>query len=150
MSATTEARIVEVVTDTPLHVAQLELRGAVLRIPLGLDPATARNPREAEAQHFVALDPHDAVMGCVSLLPLGNGVGKLFQMAVAERYQRQGLGQRLVRALEAAAGEAGFRRIQMHARDIAVPFYEKLGYACEGDLFYEVSIPHYTMAKELS
>ena len=38
----------------------------------------------------------------------------------------------------------------MHARDTAVPFYEKLGYLCCGEPFEEVGIAHIKMQKQLS
>ncbi|MBK6878814.1 MAG: GNAT family N-acetyltransferase [Ignavibacteria bacterium] len=45
--------------------------------------------------------------------------------------------------------EKGFERIVMHARDSAVPFYEKLGYSKVGDMFTEVTIPHFKLFKNL-
>lgn len=143
--------ISEVACDSPLHLQQLDLRGRVLRIPLGLDPASARNPREAEARHWVAIDPSSgAVVGCVSLLPLAHpGDSKLFQMAVEPHLQGSGVGRALVHTLEAAARSAGARRILLHARITAEGFYARLGYLAEGDIFDEVSIPHRRMVKAL-
>ena len=37
----------------------------------------------------------------------------------------------------------------LHARDAAVPFYSKLGYAAEGKPYVEIGIKHLTMAKDL-
>ena len=37
----------------------------------------------------------------------------------------------------------------MHARETAVPFYERLGYATVGARFEEVTIPHFKMEKRL-
>ncbi len=143
-------RISEVACDSPLHSKQLVLRGRVLRVPLGLDPASARNPREAEARHWVALDPSENVVGCVSLLPLDTpGDTKLFQMAVEPHLQGSGVGRLLVQTLEAAARAAGVRRITLHARLTAEGFYARLGYLAEGDIFDEVSIPHRRMLKAL-
>ena len=51
--------------------------------------------------------------------------------------------------LEAALAARGFVSLSLHARSIAVGFYEKLGYETVGDEFIEVSIPHRKMAKRL-
>ena len=37
----------------------------------------------------------------------------------------------------------------LHARQVAVPFYERLGYSIVGEPFEEVSIPHFKMEKGL-
>ncbi len=47
------------------------------------------------------------------------------------------------------ARREGFRRIIAHAREPAVPFYLRLGYAVEGERFIEVTIPHFTVSKDL-
>jgi predicted GNAT family N-acyltransferase len=38
----------------------------------------------------------------------------------------------------------------LHAREAAVPFYLKLGYALAGEPFEEVGIPHRAMEKTLN
>ena len=35
----------------------------------------------------------------------------------------------------------------LHARESAVPFYEKLGYSLGGDRFQEATLPHWAMNK---
>lgn len=139
----------EVAPQSPKHSAQLAFRGRWLRVPLGLDPATARNAREDDARHFVALDAEGDVVGCVSLLGLGEGRGKLFQMAVAPSLQRRGVGRQLVRLLEDAARADGLHTITMHARVSAIPFYASLGYTAQGPVFDEVTVPHRVMERRL-
>ena len=43
----------------------------------------------------------------------------------------------------------GYRSLELNARDIAVGFYERLGYKIQGERFVEVSIDHYKMTKTL-
>jgi predicted GNAT family N-acyltransferase len=38
----------------------------------------------------------------------------------------------------------------VHARDVAVGFYERLGYQSVGEPFVEIGLPHQTMEKELA
>jgi predicted GNAT family N-acyltransferase len=55
----------------------------------------------------------------------------------------------LVHKAEEVAGAAGYDTIALHARQPAVPFYEKGGYRIEGDVFTEVDIPQLFMYKHL-
>src|SRR5688572_24474649 len=123
--------------DDPLCEAERELRFRVLREPLGFSRADVVVEGEDESMHLAALaDGH--VVACVMLTPTGPARGKLRQMAVDPSLQGTGLGRALVRHLEQALSSAGFDEIELHARDHAVGFYEKLGYAPEGDAFIEV------------
>ena len=70
-------------------------------------------------------------------------------MAVSPLCQGQGIGRQLVLELERKAKECLFESIVLHARQVAFPFYEKLGYAFISDLFEEVGIPHRAMTKSL-
>ena len=63
--------------------------------------------------------------------------------------QGQGIGRALVEYAEAAARQGGCCRMVLHARETAVPFYEKLGYSRVGQRFEEVTIPHWAMERRL-
>ena len=71
------------------------------------------------------------------------------QVAVLPDLQGQGVGKALVQYSEALARRLGFTRMVLHARETAVPFYEKLGYSRFGERFQEVTIPHWAMDKGL-
>lgn len=90
------------------------------------------------------------VIGCVLY---ARDDERLLQMAVAPRYQGKGVGRALVEALEAHIVSEGHAYCTLHARDYAIPFYERLGYAVYGDPFEEgetVIIPHRHMEKRFS
>jgi predicted N-acetyltransferase YhbS len=120
----------------------------VLRQPLGFPRGSERFPFEAESLHLVALDG-PRVVGCVLFHPEGAGTGRLFQMAVEPGRQGQGLGARLVRALETEVARRGMHQVSLHARETAVGFYARLGYAPEGERYLENGIPHLTMRRQL-
>jgi predicted N-acetyltransferase YhbS len=120
----------------------------VLRKPLGLERAAVLFPFDRESLHLVALDA-GRVVGCVLFHPEGTGTGRLFQMAVEPDRQGTGLGTRLVRALEEELARRGFREVILHARDTAVGFYARLGYAPVGAPYLEVGIPHQNMRRLL-
>lgn len=134
------------------YADELELRFRVLREPLGMTRAEVKFERELAWTHFVAharIDGGRALVGCVLSSREGADVVQLRQMAVSPALQLGGVGRLLVEVLEARAREEGIRVVTMHAREVAVGFYEKLGYAIVGDRFVEVGVPHFVMQKEL-
>jgi ribosomal protein S18 acetylase RimI-like enzyme len=134
-------------TDDELYKQEFELRFQVLRKPLGHDRSAVRFAFEDESLHVVAIEA-GRVIGCVLFAPDENGGGRLFQMAVSDWFQGQGVGRALVEHLEGELRAGGFERVEMHARDSAVGFYEALGYRCVGEPFEEVGIPHRIMEKQ--
>jgi predicted N-acetyltransferase YhbS len=130
------------------YQAELELRWRVLRAPLGHPREATRFPFEEQSLHLVAVDG-GAVVGCVLFHPEGDGTGRLFQMAVEPTRQGKGVGQRLVRALEAEVARRGYGTVTLHAREGAVVFYSRLGYEVYGAPFTEVGIPHRHMRRSL-
>ena len=148
------------------YAAAVELRRRVLRLPLGLDFTAAELASEADQFHFGLWDGDDLV-GCLSLVRNGpsrlvsnrdegtlgcveiikwESQFKMRQVAVSPDRQRQGIGKRLVEAAEAFVDTG---EISLHAREVAVPFYEAMGYAAVGDPFLEVGIPHLKMTKRV-
>jgi predicted GNAT family N-acyltransferase len=134
--------------DAPEYAQERDLRWRVLRKPLGHGPDAVAFPFEAESLHLVALDG-GRVVGCVLFHPEGAETGRLFQMAIEPERQGSGLGTRLVRTLEQAVAERGFREVTLHARDAAVAFYARLGYVSFGAPYVEVGVPHQNMRRAL-
>lgn len=134
--------------DDSLLDEERELRFRVLREPLGFSRSDVIVDGEDDSAHIVVLE-QGRVVGCVLLTPLSNDRGKLRQMAIDPSRQASGLGRALVDRLEHIAAERGLDEIVLHARESAVPFYEKLGYVAEGELFVEVTIPHRLMRKRV-
>ena len=54
----------------------------------------------------------------------------------------------LMRFVEAQAHAAGFTELILEAQCYAIPFYEKLGYIAEGDIFLDCAIEHRLMRKQ--
>jgi predicted GNAT family N-acyltransferase len=127
----------------------LRLREAILREPLGLTLSDAELADDERRKHFCAVT-RGRVVGCASLKPLDDETLQLKQMAVAEAWREAGIGARLVALAEAWGLGTGFRKIELHARIGAEGFYAKLGYASEGKMFEENTIPHIRMMKPLS
>ncbi len=125
------------------------LRWKVLREPWD-------QPRDSEKDEYEA--------GAVHLMAWGDGtlvgVGRLHfntpteaqirYMAVEEDRRSRGVGAEILRELEKRARERGAQSVVLNARDRAVRFYEKHGYATTGkasSLFG--SVDHWAMRKDL-
>ena len=71
-------------------------------------------------------------------------------MAVLSEYQKKGIGEILVKHAEKDAIERDGKLMWFNAREIAVPFYKKLGYEIIGEPFDIEDIgKHYVMYKNL-
>jgi ribosomal protein S18 acetylase RimI-like enzyme len=130
------------------YASELDLRFRVLREPLGHTRDDVRFAFENESLHLVAIDG-GKVVGCVLFAADQECGGRLFQMAIDPWLQGQGLGTKLVQRLELELRQRNVERVQLHARDGAVAFYERLGFRCVGEPFTEVGIEHRVMEKEL-
>lgn len=130
-----------------MYEQALALRYRLMRQPLGMEFTEQELARDQSAIHFVARHD-DTVIGCVIGQPIMDCV-KIRQMVVAEAFRGQGVGVQLLQALEQFFMRQKVFHAMMHARLEAVPFYEKQGYQCEGEIFQEVGIPHQRLGKDL-
>jgi predicted GNAT family N-acyltransferase len=89
------------------------------------------------------------MVGCLILQDYGDSNIKMRQVAVAEKQQGKGVGQKMVAFSEVYARQNGFTKMVLHARESACPFYDKLSYDRVGEQFEEVNIPHFKMEKVL-
>ena len=93
-----------------------------------------------DAVHFLAT--RDGVpVGTARLLPSG----QIGRMAVLAELRGQGIGRQLLDAAIAAARDAGFHEVFLHAQRSAEGFYEAAGFRSRGATFMEAGIPHVDM-----
>ncbi|MET4105561.1 GNAT family N-acetyltransferase [Hymenobacter sp. UYP22] len=133
--------------------AYYRLRYEVLRQPWQQPEGSERADDDlaASTTHALLLAPEGYAAGVGRLHPSGPAQGQLRFMAVHPAWQGQGIGRQVLEFLEAAAAAQGLRELVLQAREAAVPFYERLGYAVVAPshtLFG--SIPHFLMRKELT
>lgn len=143
-----DVTFLEVSVGSPEHRDAVRLRDAVLRAPLGLTLSAEELAADADCRHFVGMMEAE-VIATLLLTPLDAETVKMRQVAVRPDRQGGGSGAALVRFAEAAARQAGFREMLAHARETAVPFYQRLGYVAAADTFIETTIPHRVVRKRL-
>ena len=141
-------RCTPIAHGSPEYAATIALRDEVLRKPLGLR-FSGEQLRAERGDHHLACYRDSRLIACLVLTPIsGDGV-RMRQVAVAADCRREGVGRTLVSYAERFAAGLGYREMTAHARETAVPFYEKLGYTVCGDRFIEVGIPHVRLSKKL-
>jgi N-acetylglutamate synthase-like GNAT family acetyltransferase len=127
---------------------EIALRDEVLRKPLGLAYTQDQLEQEKDSYHL-ACRLGKALVACVILKPISDDLMQMRQFAVRSEYQGQGYGRQLAKYAEDFARQKGVKEIYLHSREIALSFYEKLGYRKEGEPFTEVTLPHRRMRKNL-
>jgi predicted GNAT family N-acyltransferase len=107
------------------------------------------------ADHFMARlrstapDDPAGIVATARLVDKGAGLGKIGRVAVLKEHRGKGVGAALMRSVEAAARAQSFAELILEAQVYAIPFYEKLGYAAEGEVFDDCGIDHRLMRKTI-
>jgi len=97
---------------------------------------------EEEATHFLLLENGNP-LATARHRKTEKGF-KLERFAVLETARGKGLGMQILQAiLYDLTDEKALK--YMHAQEQVIPFYEKVGFIKEGDLFEEAGIMHYKM-----
>jgi predicted GNAT family N-acyltransferase len=113
----------------------------------GVSEAAEIDGLDPDCTHFLA-HVEEAPVATARLRETG-GLAKAERVAVLEAERSRGVGRALMEALEAEALARGLGEVLLHAQVPVIPFYEKLGYAAEGDVFLEDDIAHRVMRKKL-
>ena len=136
--------------------AYYQLRYTVLRQPWQQPPGSERVPADDEPGTIHALlladesSTRPEALAVGMLQPTSAQQGQVRFMAVAPQAAGTGLGRQIMHALETQARAMGLTEIVLHSREIAVGFYERLGYeVVEASHTLFGVIPHFLMRKQL-
>lgn len=126
-----------------------DLRYRILREPLGKERGSERNEGDLTAAHF-ALFEETQIKAVARLDNLTDTCCQVRFVAVESQLQGKGYGKLLMDAVENHARRQGSTQMVLHARDYALPFYEKLGYTLIGPSYklFDV-LQHFEMTKSL-
>jgi predicted GNAT family N-acyltransferase len=114
-----------------------------------------RDDEDARAHHLLAFaEGHAIGTGRLVVLPSPpkgeKGTwGQIGRMAVLQSHRKQGVGNLLLRELEAEARRKGLTGVLVHAQLYALGFYERHGYRPVGAVFEEAGIDHVEAHKKL-
>jgi predicted GNAT family N-acyltransferase len=76
--------------------------------------------------------------------------GRVGRMAVLAAHRNEGIGRRILKALEERAISLSLEGIVLHAQVLSKGFYEREGYQAFGSIFSEAGMPHVKMSRRLS
>lgn len=128
------------------------LRWQVLREPWGQTKGSERDKEDEVSHHRMIIDETTGDAVAVGRLQINStDEAQIRYMAVAEGYQGQGLGRKIVTTLEEIALDQRANRIILQARENAVQFYQSNGYEImEKTHLLFGKIQHWMMQKELT
>ena len=109
-----------------------DLRWRILRAPWQQPRGSERDHHDDNAIHAMALNDEGHIIGVARLHQINNTTAQIRYMAVENGWQRSGIGDALLRYLEAQARALGVRLIKLNARENSVEFYTKRGYQITG------------------
>jgi ribosomal protein S18 acetylase RimI-like enzyme len=126
-----------------------DLRYRILRNPWNQPRGSERNDGDDLAIH-AAFYQNGHILGVARLDLMENEIGQIRFMAVETNSQGKGIGEKLMLHLESIAFENDKKIIILHAREIAIGFYRKLGYELiEKSHLLFGEIQHYLMEKSI-
>lgn len=136
-------------TQTELN-AILALRYKILRQPWNQSKESATDGLEAGNVNAFIEDENGNAIACGRLQENENKIGQVRFMAVDNAYQGKGLGKLILKFLEEKGKEMQLQKIELHARENALNFYESAGYTLK-EISYKLwdIIQHYLMEKKL-
>ena len=119
------------------------VRGYVFVIEQAIDWEIEYDGLDQECILFTAYID-DIAVGAARLYK--NKVGRV---ATLKEYRKQGIGAKIMEAIEEYAKDNKMPYLKLHAQLYVKDFYEHLGYIVEGDIFQEAEIDHVLMKKDL-
>jgi predicted GNAT family N-acyltransferase len=129
------------------YFAAVRLRDEILVNPAGVVTTPEDVAAERELVHVAGFLHGELIATCL-LVPEGRAA-RMKRVAVASDVQDRGIGTQMLLFCEDHARESGAAELCAHARETAVRFYLKGGFATEGDYFNEAGIPHIVVRKAL-
>lgn len=129
--------------------AYYQLRWQVLRAPWQQPPGSEQDELEHSSFHQMLQDEQGQLAAVGRLHQLDQDTAQVRYMAVADNWQGQGAGSRMLQALEQQAVKLGVKYVVLNARDSALPFYQRHGYRVTATAPTQFGIAHQRMQKQL-
>ena len=126
-----------------------DLRYRILRQPWNQPRGSERNEGDETGLHFALYE--NEILKAIARLDINDEKSAQVRfMAVETEIQRKGYGKQVMLAIENYCKSISISEIVLHAREIAIPFYENLGYQLveKSHLLFN-EIQHFLMTKKL-
>lgn len=125
------------------------VRQEVFILEQGIPAELELDELDSSAAHVLAYqDAH--CIGTGRLVNLSAKQAQIGRMAVLAKFRGKGIGKQILQKLVDLAASQGVLEIILHSQVSAIPFYGKLGFQAQGDVYEEAGIPHRNMMLTLA
>ena len=125
------------------------VRQEVFILEQGVPAELELDELDSSAAHVLAYqDAH--CIGTGRLVNLSAKQAQIGRMAVLAKFRGKGIGKQILQNLVDLAASQGVLEIILHSQVSAIPFYGKLGFQAQGDVYEEAGIPHRNMMLTLA
>jgi predicted GNAT family N-acyltransferase len=139
-----ESIVVQRVANDEERARAYAIRWEVFVEEQGVPEDMELDEHDAHAVHVLAIAGGEAI-GTGRLVMYAPGEGKIGRMAVLKMGRGQGAGTAIMAALTEAAKEQAMKVLILDSEVEARPFYARLGYVPEGEIFMDAGMPHQRM-----
>lgn len=130
--------------NSPKHAEAVKIRKQAFVIEMNIPEELEVDQYENSCEHF--LTTIDGLPAGAGRLRVKDQYIKFERIACLKEFRGTGIGRNLMQKMTEHALSHHPKLIPyMHSQADAVPFYEKLGWSRQGDIFFEANIPHLAM-----
>ena len=116
---------------------------------------------EQKVSPLIEIDDYDNEMPIFNIykneVPIGTGriilgekIGKIGRVAILKEYRKLGAGSQLIlEMVDYLKEQTEMKEVKIASQLKAVPFYERLGFVSQGEIFVEANIEHIAMTYQL-
>jgi predicted GNAT family N-acyltransferase len=134
---------------SPLWQAAFDLRLEVFVREQGVPEDMELDAYDRKAYHLLARDERGDAIATLRIV-VKEDEGKIGRVAVVANRRRQGIGAIAMGMALAHCRSLHLTQVTLDSQQYAIPFYERLGFACEGECFMDAGIPHVRMTRKLA
>lgn len=135
-------------TNSPIYQDALALRRAVFIEEQGVAESDERDGDDENCRHFVLYHADNRPIATARLKLHRQDKHAIIQrVAVQKNARQQYAGTAIMQALEEYAKKQGITRLSLSAQLPSLAFYQKLGYAPQGEPYLDAGILHQRMEK---
>ena len=125
------------------------VRQEVFILEQGVPAELELDELDSSAAHVLAYqDAH--CIGTGRLVNLSAKQAQIGRMAVLAKFRGKSIEKQILQKLVDLAASQGVLEIILHSQVSAIPFYGKLGFQAQGDVYEEAGIPHRNMMLTLA
>jgi predicted GNAT family N-acyltransferase len=133
---------------SPLWQAALDLRLEVFVREQGVPEDMELDAHDRTAYHLLARDERHNAIATLRIV-VKEDEGKIGRVAVVANQRRQGIGAIVMGMALEHCRLLHLTRVTLDSQQYVIPFYERLGFTCEGECFMDAGIPHVRMTRKM-